>query len=351
MANNVAKSDESVPAIESVRRQLELMAPEFSKVLPQHLPVDRLLRIAMTTARNTPKLLDCDRTSLFSAIMTCAQLGLEPDGVLGQAYLIPYGNKVQLVVGYKGLISLARNSGDVMNISAHEVREKDHFKFSFGLNEILEHTPARGDRGDITHFYAVARFKSGGAHMDVRTVEEVEATRDASNGYKSALRYAKRDKEGNITSINSPWHDHFVEMGKKTAIRAIAKYLPMSVQRAVALQDANDRGQTAHVDRFGDVTVDAEYAEPAPQVQLEKSGSKLDNLEKEISGDDSDDSDDSAGPDDSAVLAAGRKAASAGSDALSYHLDNVTLAQRATLDKNIKELKTSAEEADALKGK
>jgi recombination protein RecT len=235
---------------DNVRYFLEKMKPQMQLALPKHLTADRLLRVAMTAIQNTPKLLECDRTSLLSAVMMCAQLGLEPDGVLGQAYLIPFGGKVQFIPGYRGLISLARNSGEVASIAAHEVCENDHFAYSFGLNEKLEHTPARGERGEIIYFYAIARFKDGGYHWDVMTKEQVIGIRDKSAGWQTALKYKATEK--------SPWHNHFVEMGKKTVIRRIAKYLPMSVQKAAAISDAFDTGRYATLDNHGELVIDKE---------------------------------------------------------------------------------------------
>lgn len=235
--------------IDDVRTTLEKLKPQFAAALPRHLTVDRLLRVAMTAVQNTPKLLECDRKSLFSAVMTCATLGLEPDGVLGQAYLVPFGGKVQFIPGYKGLITLARNSGDVMSIMAQAVYEHDQFEYEFGLVEKLTHKPSQeSDRGEITHFYAVANFKDGGKHWDVMTRAEVEKIRDGSQGYKSAQKFGK--------GAESPWVKNFDEMGKKTAIRRIAKYLPMSVQKAAALSDAYESGRHAHIDNAGELVIE-----------------------------------------------------------------------------------------------
>ena len=231
----------------TVRAILEKMKPQFDLALPKHLTADRLLRVAMTAIQNTPKLLDCDRTSLFAALMDCAQLGLEPDGVLGHAYLVPYGRTVQFIPGYKGLIALARNSGDVSAISAHEVREKDHFDYTFGLDPKLEHKPADGERGEVTHFYAVAQFKDGSHHFEVMARAEVDLVRDESQGYKAF-------KVGKIKS--NPWETHYVEMGKKTLIRRLAKYLPLNVQRASAIEDAYDRGHHSNLDLGGGIVID-----------------------------------------------------------------------------------------------
>ena len=307
----VATRQDNVPAegrpIDSVRAALDKMKPQLAMALPRHLTPDRLVRVAMTAIQTTPKLLECDRTSLYAAIVTCAQLGLEPDGVLGQAYLIPYGSKVQFIPGYKGLISLARNSGEVVSIGAHEVREKDEFRFAFGLREDLHHVPARGDRGEITHFYAIARFRDGGHHWDVMTREEVEAIRDGSQGYQTAKRYPKNGV------INSPWVQHYVEMGKKTAIRRIAKYLPLSVQKAAAMADAYDTGRHARMDVHGDVVI--EEAAPVAQIGTGQAPSRLERFEASENGDQNDggQSDDTGPADDGApTLAVERKQTKAG---------------------------------------
>lgn len=233
--------------IDSVRTLLERLKPQLQMALPKHLTADRLLRVAITSCQNTPKLLECDRRSLLSAIMTCAQLGLEPDGVLGQAYLVPFKGRVQFIPGYKGLLTLARNTGQVVAISAHEVCRKDSFDYAYGLNERLEHVPAEGERGEITHFYAYAKFKDGGHYFEVLTRADVDKVRDKSEGYQAF-------KAGRIKS--TPWADHYVQMGRKTAIRRIANYLPMDVQRAALLEGAYEQGRHAHMTDDGNVIIE-----------------------------------------------------------------------------------------------
>ncbi len=258
-----------------LRGTLDRMMPQMKMALPKHLTPERLVRVVMTSVQNNPKLLDCDRNSFLSAVMTCAQLGLEPDGVLGQAYLIPFKvqgqMRCQFIPGYKGLLALARNSGDVSSIQAQAVHANDDFVYRFGLNEALDHTPAAGERGEITHFYAIAKFKDGGYHWDVMSRAEIEAIRDASQGYSAAKRFAKNGV------INSPWVSHFAEMGKKTMIRRIAKYLPMDVQKAAFIADSYDRGVASQIgdggsiEAFGDtMTIDNE---PAPeQIEHDEDG-------------------------------------------------------------------------------
>src|SRR3954471_12612712 len=232
--------------IESVRHALELMKPQLAAVLPAHLPADRLLRVVLNGLQSTPALLGCDRASLYRAVMTCAQLGLEPDGVLGQAWLVPSRGKVQLVPGYQGLIALARNSGQILSINAQAVHRNDHFEYAYGLNERLEHVPAGGDRGEISHFYAYARFKDGGHCFDVMSRAEVDAVRRSGPAEEPA------------------WVNGYAEMGKKTALRRIARFLPLPVQKAAALADLHESGRHAALDDLGEIVVDRP-AEAEPQ--------------------------------------------------------------------------------------
>ncbi len=124
------------------------------------------------------------------------------------------------VPGYRGLIALARNSGLITSINVQAVHRNDHFEYAYGLNERLEHIPAGGDRGEITHFYAYAKFKDGGHHFDVMSRSEVDAVRDRSESYQ-ACRAGKAE--------DSAWVTSYAEMGKTTVILRIAEYLPLTV--------------------------------------------------------------------------------------------------------------------------
>lgn len=248
---------------DSVRKALERMRPKMAQALPKHLTPERLLRVTMSALQANPKLLDCDRTSLFAAVLTAAQLGLEPDGVLGHAYLVPFRvangpPKVQFIPGYKGLLTLARNSGDIQTIQAHEVCKGDDFHYAYGLKEDLHHVVSDDvERSweNVTHFYAYATFKDGGHIFEVMTRAQVEAIRDNSQGYKAF-------KAGSIKT--NPWdpsQPSSIQMGRKTAIRRIANYLPLQVQKAAAIDAAYEVGKHARTDEYGEVIIDGESTE------------------------------------------------------------------------------------------
>lgn len=246
--------------IDSVRHALELMKPQLAAALPAHLPVDRLLRVVTAVLESTPALLDCDRASLYRAVMTCAQLGLEPDGVLGQAWLVPSRGKVQLVPGYRGLLTLARHSGELLSINAQAVHRNDHFDYAYGLNERLEHVPGADDRGEITHFYAYARFKDGGHCFEVMSRAEVDAVRRSG------------------PAEDSGWVNGYAELGKRTVLRRIAKLLPLPVRKAAALADLHESGRIAALDELGEIVLDlpAETEPPRPEEPKSPPRSRLD---------------------------------------------------------------------------
>lgn len=214
---------------------------EIALALPQHVTPERLLRISLSEVRRNPKLAQCSSASLLSAIFTCASLGLEPGGSLGHAFLIPYRDECQFQIGYKGMIELARRSGQIQSLSARCVYANDEFSYAYGLSEDLIHRPATGDRGQLTHAYAVARLIDGGVQFEVMDRTELEEVRDGSQGYKTAIKYNKKD---------TPWITAFDEMCRKTVIRRMFKYLPVSVElvKAVTLDERADLGQRQESD-------------------------------------------------------------------------------------------------------
>ena len=214
--------------------QLEKYKESFAKVLPPHMTVDKLTRMAESAVRINEKLLQCERGSLMRSIMTGAILGLEIDGVTGQAFLVPFKGKCQLIIGYKGYITLAFNSGYLLE--GRTVRTNDRFAFEYGLAPYLTHaypspTATEADRGDVIASYSVARHETRTlSTFKVCTLDQILSARDQSQGYQ----YAK-SKGG-----DSPWITDFDEMAKKTAIRAHADELPLNVQRAVAVERKHD---------------------------------------------------------------------------------------------------------------
>jgi recombination protein RecT len=209
---------------------LQAYKAQIALALPKHLNAERMTRIALTCYRMTPLLARCHPTSVFAAVVQAAQLGLEP-GLNGQAYLVPFWNarmrryECQLIPGYRGLIALARRSGEIESINVHIVYSLDHYEVELGTTERLTHRPRMdAERGTPVFAYCIARFKGGGQHIEHMLWSEILAIRSRSKS---------RSAEGVITG---PWATDLEEMARKTVVRRASKYWPMSVELATAVQ-------------------------------------------------------------------------------------------------------------------
>lgn len=213
----------------SLKGLLNSAKKEIEAALPKHVTPERMMRIALTEARKTPKLLECNPASFLGAVIQAAQVGLEPGGALGHCYLIPYGKDVNFQIGYRGMLDLAMRSEKVSHVSARAVHKGDLFEWEFGLNESLVHKPRGAQKGDLTHVYCVVHLKNGTKMFDVMDLSEIERIRDSSKAAHSG-----------------PWKTHFEEMAKKTVIRRLFKYMPISVelQTAIGLDELADAGES-----------------------------------------------------------------------------------------------------------
>jgi recombination protein RecT len=214
-AKEAAKPE--VKAKATMQDYVKRMEGEIKKALPSAITPERFTRMVLSALSTNAKLASCTPASFLGAMMSAAQLGLEPNTPLGQAYLLPYNNKgtmeVQFQIGYKGLIDLAYRSGEVEVVQAHIVYENDEFNYEYGLDPKLSHIPATTDRGEPIAVYALFRTKSGGYGFDVMSMEAVK---------NHAAKYSKAYSSG-----YSPWKTNFEEMAKKTVLKKVLKYAPL----------------------------------------------------------------------------------------------------------------------------
>lgn len=205
------------PKQQTLAKLITDMTPELAKALPKHVTPERMARIAVTVVRATPKLAECSPASFLGALLTASQLGLEP-GPTGEAYFVPYGQTCTFIPGYRGLIKLARQSGQVSDIYAELVHANDRYQVTLGLDRDIRHEVVdRNNRGEVTDVYAVAKFKDGTTTFVTMTRGEVEAIRRRSRAADSG-----------------PWVTDWNAMAKKTAVRQLAKWLPLSAEFTTA---------------------------------------------------------------------------------------------------------------------
>lgn len=210
----------------TLKAYIAKMQPEIAKALPSVMTPERFSRIIFSAISSTPQLAECTPESFLGAMMNAAQLGMEVNTPLGQAYLIPRKNnkkgviECQFQIGYKGLIDLAYRSGEVSVVQAHEVHEKDDFRYSFGLEPTLHHVPTLRDRGDVIAYYAMFKTKAGGFGFEVMGKEDVQL-----HAQKYSQAYG-----------NGPWQTNFDEMAKKTVLIKCLKYAPMKSEFVRAIE-------------------------------------------------------------------------------------------------------------------
>ena len=239
---------------------IQRIAPALQASLPAHCTPERMTRLALTQLRMVPKLMECTQESLVGAIMQSAALGLEADGTLGQAYLIPYRDECKLVLGYRGFINLAYRSGYVKMIDADTVHDGDMFDYERGMNAFLRHKPdEKVDRNweNMTHAYAYAKTTQGGELF-------VVIPRSGTNSVESVKKKSAARKQ-------SPWITHPLEMSKKTAIRRLFKLLPASagMNRAWALDEQADMGTKQVFDvEVSECLMNADDPDKRPQAEL-----------------------------------------------------------------------------------
>lgn len=237
---------------------------QIKAALPRHMTPERMARIALTEMRKVPKLAQCEPMSFLGAVIQCAQLGLEPGNALGHAYLLPFDRRkkvsgqwqtvateCQVIIGYRGMIDLARRSGQIVSLDARAVYEGDKFDCRLGLDPNLTHEPDwqnanRTDPNALRFVYAVAKLKDGGTQFEVMSRAEIDSIRARS---KSA--------------DDGPWVTDYAAMALKTVIRRLFKFLPVSIemQTAIGLDEMTD----ANLPQNTAAVIDADLTEvPEP---------------------------------------------------------------------------------------
>lgn len=246
----------------------------IARALPKHITQEKMTAVFLTACTTTPALIECEPMSLMKAVVEASQLGLLPDGVLGHGYILPYGKQAKFIPGFRGLIDLARRSGKIAWVQARVVHENDEFEYTYGAEPTLVHKPAQAlglEPGEFHAVYAAAKFiETGEVAFEVMYKDDIEKIRKGSPAGK-----------------RGPWVTHFDEMARKTVVRKLMKYLPLSpeVQDAVTVDeyaeagilgqylsdkvneeaDAAVKAQASALDAFSEEIQDAEVVVPEPE--------------------------------------------------------------------------------------
>lgn len=210
----------------SIVDMIKALEPEIRRAMPSVITPERFTRMALSAINNTPKLAECSQMSFLAALMNAAQLGLEPNTPLGQAYLIPYGNKGKLErqfqLGDKGMMSLAYRNDQIQTIQVQCVYKNDTFDYELGLNSMLQHKPSLGERGELILVYALLKMQNDGYGFEVMSKGDIDL-------------HAKKYSKG-ISSSYSPWNTDYEDMAKKTVIKKVLKFVPLKLDSLRAIE-------------------------------------------------------------------------------------------------------------------
>ncbi len=239
---------------------MEKLKPQLARALPSHMNADRMTRLALTQFSTTPSLQKCNPNSIAGAIMTAAQLGLEP-GINGQGYLIPYKDTCTFVPGWKGLVDLVARSGRA-TVWTGAVRTGDEFEYQLGDTPFCKHKP--GDEDDdalFTHVYAIGRVRD--AEMPVIEVwSRIKVQKHLNKYNKVGERHYAMSDENNLEMY-----------ARKCALLQVLKYMPSSIELANAIT-ASNAAEEGHgvviengiiVDMGNDTVGRAQVAECSPE--------------------------------------------------------------------------------------
>lgn len=232
---------------------------QLETILPKHITPEKFLRVVFVQMQKTPDLAQCTKESIYSSMMAAGERGLIPDGYHG--HLIPFWKsdrksgqrwrECQFIPDYKGIMLLARQSGDVLDVFPASIREHDHFEYELGFNRKLVHRPnLLGDRGDIVAVYCVVELKDGAKTFGPgpMTVEEIERVRARSRAAQSG-----------------PWVTDWEAMAWKTVIKRTLKFVAQSpeLRSIIDLDDSQYSTEPAPA-APAEVTIEGLIAEAGP---------------------------------------------------------------------------------------
>jgi recombination protein RecT len=234
----VRPADTGNDPVRALSRFLDARQKNLAKFTASRIKPETLIRLAVFEFAQNEWLRRCTPESIYGSLILSAQLGLEPSGIRGEAYLVPFKGKCTLIPGWRGLVKLALRSKAVKSLYSHVVYEQDKFKVWLGSEPRVEHEPfLDGDPGPLRCAYAVAIMENGAIDVEVMTVAELEKIRDM----------ASKTRGGKDGPAYSDWAD---QMYRKAPLRRLCKRLPLGddfflAAKADELADAGEPDKIA----------------------------------------------------------------------------------------------------------
>lgn len=203
---------------------------------------------------NSDNLQQCEPQSIMFAGIKATALNLPLDPNLGYAYIVPYWDnsttprtrKAQFQIGYKGLIQLALRSGQMLRLNTTDIREGELVEQNILTGDMtVRQVPDRMNK-KIIGYAAYMKLTNGFEKSFYSTREQIE---DFAN-----TRSKQKDRNGRLIGT---WVSDFDAMAKKTVLKALLKYAPLSTEMMDALSNDQD----------GDITISEEM--PTDTIETE----------------------------------------------------------------------------------
>jgi len=233
----------------------------------------------ITLVAMNPGLTKCDMSTIVSAALQAEALDLQLNNQMGFGYVLPYEDKknkrvvAQFQVGWRGIIQLMIRSGQIKKIHVIEVKSGElvkynpivnDFEFSYLINE------EERIKAPVIGYYCF--FETVGGY-----VQELYWTKEKMVNHATTFSPGYRSDLKNGTAFTF-WAKDFDGMAKKTMLKQISKFAPMSVDsqlaRALEYDQAviEDDGTITYVDSDNDgITIDNEpVAEETPKEEVKK---------------------------------------------------------------------------------
>ena len=253
------RSDSPVTALKKFldARTSNLAAYAASRVKP-----DMLVRLALFEFSQNEHLRKCTPESIYRSLILSAQIGLEPSGIKGEAYLVPFKGQCTLIPGWRGLVKLALKSKAVKRLNSYVVYEHDRFAIYLGSDPRVEHEPHIGnDRGELVGAYAVAKLDTGEIDVEWMGIEELQKIKDN----------AARSRGGKPGPAYAEWEE---QMYRKAPLRRLAKRLPLGDEFFSAVK-ADEMSETGEAPEKIQQYIDADYTESPVDRTTEAIADKL----------------------------------------------------------------------------
>ena len=262
----------------AVKNLLDKNQTAIMRSMPKGFNYDRMCRSILFSINSNYSLAKCTATSLFISTVKGFLMGLEPNGPMGEGYLVPYRNnkknvfEAQFIPGYRGLQNLARRSGKITECYAKAVHAKDYFEVEEGTERKIVHKPIYTSfRGEPLCFYAVFKTIDANIDFEVMSIDEINDI-------------CKRSK----ASEDGPWVTDFLEMAKKTVMRRLLKRAPRSIELARAVEVDNQAAMGDFDNQNSDIIdlseFDLEEAETPSQIQGQINADRTAELRSQIAG-------------------------------------------------------------------